>query len=291
MSKFLERRKEDRKPTKDIVVLYHANCSDGFGGAWAAWKKFGRNANYIPVFHQHDPPEGLVDKEIYLVDFSYPEPLLDEMIEKNKRVTAIDHHESEKQITLKTQDGVYDVNHSGSVLAWKYFHPDKDVPLLLKYVEDIDLWKNEMPDTKEVFAYLDLYDFEFGAWNKLAQDVDERFDEVKEKGSFILQYQDKLIDRIFSRNAEIVEFEGIKTYAINSTDFRSEIGAMAVKALPPIAIIWYQRKNEIMISLRSDGTVDVSQLVKKYGGGGHVASAGFTLSIDKPLPWKDLSNE
>ena len=291
MSKFLERRKEDRIPTKDIVVLYHANCCDGFGGAWAAWKKFGRDANYIPVFHQHDPPKGLVDKEIYLVDFSYPEPLLDEMIEKNKRVTAIDHHESEKQNILKTQDGVFDINHSGSVLAWKYFHPNEDVPLLLKYVEDVDLWKYEMPDTEVVFAYLDLYDFEFGAWNKLAQDIDEEFDKVKEKGSFILQYQNKLIDRIFSRNAEVVEFEGIKTYAINATDFRSEIGAMAVKALPPISITWYQRKNELMVSLRSDGTVDVSQLARKYGGGGHTASAGFTLSIDKPLPWKDLSNE
>ena len=293
MSKFLEERKENRIPTKDIVVLYHGDCSDGFGGAWAAWKKFGDTADYIPVFHQHKPPEGLVDKEIYMIDFTYPEPLLREMIEKNKRVTAMDHHESNKQVTMMTQGGIYDVNHSGSVLAWKHFHLGTDIPLILKYIEDYDLWRHEMPDTKEIFAYLDLYDFNFETWSKLAEEIEdeEKFKEIVEKGKFILQYQNKLINRIVNRNAEVVEFEGIKTYAINSPDFRSEVGAMTVEALPPIAIIWYQRKNEIMISLKSDGTVDVSQLAKKYDGGGHLASAGFILSIDKPLPWKDLSNE
>jgi len=34
---------------KEIVVLYHANCLDGFGAAYAAWKKFGDTADYIPV--------------------------------------------------------------------------------------------------------------------------------------------------------------------------------------------------------------------------------------------------
>jgi len=32
-----------------IVVVYHKGCMDGFGAALVAWKKFGDQANYIPV--------------------------------------------------------------------------------------------------------------------------------------------------------------------------------------------------------------------------------------------------
>ena len=41
----------------DIAVLYHAECPDGFGGSFAAWKKFGKTAIYIPVYHDTSPPE------------------------------------------------------------------------------------------------------------------------------------------------------------------------------------------------------------------------------------------
>ena len=33
---------------KDIVVIYHAHCQDGFGSAYAAYQKFGDTATYIP---------------------------------------------------------------------------------------------------------------------------------------------------------------------------------------------------------------------------------------------------
>lgn len=36
------------EPLKEIVIIYHAQCRDGLGSAYAAWKKFGDNASYIP---------------------------------------------------------------------------------------------------------------------------------------------------------------------------------------------------------------------------------------------------
>src|SRR3989344_3599696 len=80
MTKFLERREKSRKISKDIVVLYHSNCTDGFGGAWAAWKKFGDKAEYIGVIHQTPVPKGLKNKCIYSVDFTYPEPIVKKLI-------------------------------------------------------------------------------------------------------------------------------------------------------------------------------------------------------------------
>src|SRR3990167_11323403 len=56
---------------KEIAVLYHGGCPDGFGGAYAAWKKFGDTAEYIPVKYGNTPPEGLAGREVYIVDFCY----------------------------------------------------------------------------------------------------------------------------------------------------------------------------------------------------------------------------
>jgi hypothetical protein len=46
-------------PLTDTVVIYHADCRDGFGAAYAAWKKFGDNASYIPWRDHAVAPEGL----------------------------------------------------------------------------------------------------------------------------------------------------------------------------------------------------------------------------------------
>ena len=41
------------------------------------------------------------------------------------------------------------------------------------------------------------------------------------------------------------------------------------------------------VSLRSDGSVDVSKLAAKFkGGGGHKKSAGFSVDDLSKLPWK-----
>jgi oligoribonuclease NrnB/cAMP/cGMP phosphodiesterase (DHH superfamily) len=291
MSKFLERRTKKRILQKDIVVIYHADCSDGFGGAWTAWKKFRDNADYVAVFHQQDVPEGLSNKEVYMIDFTYPESIMRGVMDTNKKVVAIDHHESNEEVTKMAEDYRYDVNHSGSVLAWMYFHPDKEVPLMLKYIEDTDLWNKKMPNTEAVFSYLDYFDFDFEIWSQLAEgfEKEDEFKEFIKKGNFIFQYQCKMVKRIISGNAELVEFEGHKTYVINSPLFRSELGCMLYRKLPPLAVVWYQKRDGIMFSLRSDGTVDVSEIAKKYDGGGHVSSAGFVLDADSPLPWKKLN--
>ena len=41
------------------IVAYHGNCPDGFGGAYAAWKKFGDTAEYLPLSYGKPVPEGL----------------------------------------------------------------------------------------------------------------------------------------------------------------------------------------------------------------------------------------
>lgn len=290
MSKFIERRKGGRLLNKKIVVLYHGNCSDGFGGAWAAFKKFGNKAEYVAVFHQLPPPAGLKNKEIYLIDFSYALPVMKKIIGENIRVTAIDHHITAKAAVALTKDYLYLNNHSGAVLAWKYFHRKKQIPQLLRYIEDMDLWRFRVPHTKEIFAALDLMDFNFKIWNKLAADIQNVKLRQKyiERGKLILSYETKLVQRTVANNAELVLFAGHKVLAVNSQNFSSEIGNLLCNKVPPLGIVWSAKRGQIVVSLRSNGSVNVAKIAERYGGGGHKRAAGFSLKAEQKLPWRRL---
>ncbi len=272
---------------KPILILYHKNCSDGFGAAWAAWKKFGNRADYVAVEHRSQPKNLKGRKEIYMVDFCYRQSVLEKLLKINPNITIIDHHiTSEKAIKL-AKDRLYFLNHSGSVLSWKYFHSKKPVPKLLLHIEEGDLWRFKLLFTKEILAALDLRDYDFKEWSKIAFDLKSSKKRKKyiEEGKIIFKYRDILIKRIIG-GAEKVKFEKQKAYVVNSPFWQSEIGNYIVKNRKALGIIWSRKSGRINVSLRSDGKIDVSKLALKYGGGGHKAASGFNLDVKKSLPWK-----
>lgn len=294
MIKFKEERKSIRKPTKDIVVLYHNDCTDGFSSAWAAWKKMGNRADYIGINPGTAPVDGLKNKEIYMVDLIYPIQYLSKLIAANKKFVAIDHHISNQEAFRLVKDGLFDVNHSGAVLAWRYFHPKTKVPKLLKHVEDMDLWKFKIPGTKEIISYLDMVEFDFKKWSAVIKGAEDKFKfkEYVHKGVSILKYQNQMIENIIANHAVLVNFFGYKIYSVNSPVFNSQIANALYKKLPPMGIVWVQENNSsIHVSLRSNGTVDVSKLAAKFkNGGGHKKSAGFNVKNCSKIPWKNINS-
>ncbi len=273
---------------KDIVVIYHGECKDGFGGAYVAWLKFGNKAEYIGVQHRDPPPEDLKGKEIYFIDFVYKEPVMREVVAKNAKVVALDHHISSKDILPIASEYVFDNDHSGSVIAWQYFYAEKAVPKLLSIIEDNDLWKFKVPKSREIFMYLQTVAWDFKEWKRLAKRLEksETRKNIIEKGASILAFEKNMVESLVRGSAELVEFEGYKIYAVNSPVAASDIGHALSKKQPPIAIVWSERDGRVVVSLRSDGSVDVARLAEKYGGGGHKAAAGFSLSINEPKPWR-----
>lgn len=277
---------------KDIIIIYHNDCTDGFSAAWVAWKKFGNKADYVGVDPGSQPIAGLKGKEVYMLDLIYPVQYLEKLAKENKKVIAIDHHFSNKVAFDLVVNGLFDLNHSGAVLAWKYFHPTKKVPKLLNHVEDMDLWRFEILKTKEIISYLDTINFSFTNWDKVCKDLENNkiYGDYVQRGNLILNYQDVLINRIIDGQAELVNFLGHKVYAVNSPLFNSQIGNILYNKFPPIGIVWSQDKNgKVHVSLRSDGTVDVSRLASNFkGGGGHKESAGFYVQDCSELPWKKI---
>ncbi|MBI3633656.1 MAG: hypothetical protein HY226_05185 [Candidatus Vogelbacteria bacterium] len=271
---------------KKIAILYHAECPDGFAGSYAAWKKFGNKAIYIPVQHNTKPPEEVYGKEVYTLDYCYPLHVVQEILPKVKSLFVIDHHVSNVE-TVKLTGGIMDLNHSGGVLSWMYFHPDKKLPRLFKHVEDIDIWKFKVPFTNEIAEITSLYPLEFKVWDKLIKEIETKtgYKKYIDEGKILIKKRDDQVKKI-SEYAEVIEFEGYKCYLVNSSVHVSHLGNYLSKKMPPIALIWSRRGNKIIVGLRSDGTVDVSKLAQKYGGGGHKAAAGFSWEEKDFLKFK-----
>ena len=53
------------------LVIYHANCYDGFSAAWVFWHALGGNVDLWPAKYGEPPPR-VEGREVYIVDFSYP---------------------------------------------------------------------------------------------------------------------------------------------------------------------------------------------------------------------------
>lgn len=278
---------------KKILVIYHADCPDGFGAAWVAWKKFGNKAEYIAVPPRVLPKTSLRRREIYVFDNSYPANTIKKLLNDNKRVVVIDHHASSKTDVESAPEHVFDLKHSGAVLAWHYFFPKKKLPRMLAYVEDHDLWKHKLPKTNEIKAFYGAYGYDFKIWSKLA-DILETNDGIKksaERGEVVLKYKEKLaLDAV--RKAELVVFHSRKTLAANNPfkSLTSGIGHEIAKKYK-FGIVWYQTKGEIRVSLRSIGNFDVAKLAQRYNdGGGHKNSAGFTIKAKSNFPWRKIAN-
>ena len=273
---------------KNIVILYH-NDEDGFGAAWAAWKKFKDKAKYIIAEHQTPQPKFLKGKEVYLLDFCYPEKIMKKIARDNKRVVVIDHHITQKKAGELADDFSFSLKNSAAVLAWKYFHPQKPLPKLLLYVEDIDLWKFKMKFTREIIASLDTYDFKFKVWDRIARDLENPRSAKKYimEGKAIMKYQNMIVEKL-ANNGIKAALDGKKAVAVNSPILESEIGDYIRRNKKAMGLIWSSRNGRIEVSLRSDGSIDVSEIAKKYGGGGHRQAAGFTFKSRIKFPWKEI---
>lgn len=237
-------------------------------------------------------------ERVVVVDYSFSKETMSKFLRIFKdNFIWIDHH---KNIISEMSDleikGLRDINHSASVLVWKYLN--KEPSLFSQYVQDMDIWIWQLPDSRDILQYLDflylqIYDKdtyrEFEVINeylKLFNDeyFKECFPNFKEHGKLMNQYiNTKVKDDISS--GKIIEFEGIKTFVVNSqfkAGYISEyiFNSELYKDVEMI-IVWYryytkgqEQKDFDKISLRSRN-IDCSMIAKKYGGNGHPKASGF----------------
>ena len=254
------------------VVLYHAECADGFGAAWAIWRQF-PDSRFVPVKHGNPPPEGLDGERVVIVDFSYSRDTLESLARRTNELLVLDHHITAEKALAGLPYAYFDLKKSGAVLAWEWAH-DHPVPWLLEYIQDKDLWTWALPLSREINAAVASYPFEFQLWNGFNQK------NLEQEGRAILRYEHELVSKLAGQ-AVLVEFQGETVPSVQSAILTSQIGER-LSAEAPFCIIWHDRDARRYYSMRSrdDGGTDVGAIAASFGGGGHTHAAGFSVPLD-----------
>jgi len=259
------------------VVLYHAECADGFGAAWAIWNQFPA-ARFIPVKHGNPPPAGLQDQRVVIVDFSYARETLETMAAQTQALLVLDHHITAEKALAGLPYAYFDMKKSGAVLAWEWAH-DQPIPWLLNYIQDKDLWTWALPSSREINAAVASYPFDYHLWSQFKQN------ELEQEGRAILRYENEIVNKL-AAEAISVDFHGAVVPSVHSAILTSQIGER-LSAEHPFCVMWHDRDGRRYYSMRSreDGT-DVGAIAASFGGGGHTHAAGFSVSLgpDGSLP-------
>ena len=267
------------------LVIYHGNCADGVGAAWV-FKRFGdREYDFHAGVYQNPPPD--VDgREVYLVDFSYKRAVVEQMRERATRIVLIDHHKTAIEdlaplIESRAIESLTSLDHSGAILAWQWFNGNglhDTAPKLLHHIEDRDLWRFALPGTREIQANVFSHPYDFAVWDEL---IERPVDELIAEGRAIERKHFKDIDELTQVVTRRMVIGGHNVPVANLPYIHvSDAAHQLAKGEPFAACYWDTPKGRVFGLRSSDAGLDVSEVAKQYGGGGHRNSAGFTVNYD-----------
>ena len=271
-------------------VIYHKDCNDGFGAAWCFYQNYKERqelnqVEFIPAMYGSQPPEKITKGDLlYIVDFSYPKEVLLDICRRGVGICLLDHHKtSYEDLKGFTFEGfnslpiiIFDMQRSGAMMAWDYLYPEGEAPDLIKYIQDRDMWKFNLPYSKEYHAALSSYPRDFAVWDELAGLPSS---ELIKQGEHILRFVNQQVTYLCSK-AQLTNFMDQGEYevpVVNTSLYQSELGdELCRKYKTPFSAMYYNIGNKRRWSLRSIGDFDVGLLAKKFeNGGGHKNAAGF----------------
>lgn len=287
-----------------ILCIYHGNCQDGFGAAWAVRHGFDeRRIEFHPGVYQ-DPPPNVTGRNVLLVDFSYKRPVLLDMAKVARSILILDHHKSAAEdlagfrevapadqwdddtleLVAESPDKIavlFDMERSGAGIAWDFFH-DFARPRLIDHIEDRDLWRFKLDGTREISAALFSQPYDFALWDRLMED--EHLDTLRTEGAAITRKHFQDIENLLPVVTRWMRIDGQSVPVANlPLTFTSDAGHLLCKRHhTPFAACYWDTPGGRVFSLRStDDGADVSAVAKRYGGGGHRNAAGFRIAYDQ----------
>lgn len=345
------------------LVFFHKDCADGFGAAFAAWLRFGDDAEYVAIDYDElsnvpvrgdessspfyllddgtfDSRYTILDREIYILDFGFPKWCTDGLLDVASQLVWLDHHRTafenwcgaapplvdqtaliigSKLLGGINEDGsryeeiddgrhiVLDNGRSGAWLAWEYFHPGKDVPMLIQHIDDQDRWALKLDGTQAFTKVLWSYaPWSFEQWQTWWRDFTPAqggsrtaLKEFIRDGKVILRAHLQHVEDVTEnlarpcriKDPQFDHIEGLWTQwdgiAVNApAHLVDDVGATLAERGGTFGLVWYQKPDgRVKCSLRSQGDYDVASIAKAYGGGGHLNAAGFTTSMETLLAW------
>jgi len=289
-------------PDSKRIVITHDSCEDGRGTGAAVLQ---HTYDYNDSLSQEDvvmkillKPEfifteyneyniedlkvRLKDAVVFVGDFSFMGEDYEAISKVVKSIVMVDHHSTPiKDPVSDLPNTHFDNGHSGARLAWDFFHPGKYVPGVINLIEDRDLFDFKYGNNSRA---LHLY-----LKSKTPNDLQEVIECFKDE-EVVLGYVNKFIKQVEIEQAKYhkkaltaVPFtiRGKDFVGINLTSDVSETLNSAGIHFGLPAMSYFIKGDSIIFSLRNSvkGGLDVEEIAKSFGGGGHPQAAGFKIQL------------
>lgn len=284
------------------LCIYHGKCADGFTAAWIISRALGDDVEFHAGVYQ-DPAPDVEGRDVIMVDFSYKLPMLKLMAMQARSILILDHHAS-AQADLAEFIGtdwssvehgpwfpdsgihaLFDMNRSGAGMTWDYFHRGQPRPALVDYVEDRDLWRFKLPNSRAINAFIFSYDYDFETWDLLAQDLSfgDTAAIAERAGEAIERKHHKDVAELVGVCKRRMKIGGVEVWGASIPyTLTSDAGHLMAADGEPFAACYWDTPEGRVFSLRSrDDGADVSLVAKQYGGGGHPHASGFRVPFDQ----------
>lgn len=270
------------------LVLYHGQCADGFGAAFAAWLALGDTADYLPCVYG-DPVPDVGGRDVFILDYAFDPEVLQDMGTRARSITLLDHHVSAQKRLAGLQLACcarlhFDLQRSGAVLAWEHFHPQRPLPFMFRAIQARDLWTWDEPDASSFLASLDLMPMDFGAWKSVLDMEPAELARLIERGAAMEAKFAALCESI-AQKPSAISIDGEHGLMVNATsEFASSVGNILSARCGTYCLIWrLDDRARLKCSLRSVRGFDVERLAARFGGGGHAQAAAFILPGERVL--------
>jgi oligoribonuclease NrnB/cAMP/cGMP phosphodiesterase (DHH superfamily) len=263
------------------LVIYHADCIDGFTAAWVAHEAFRGELDLVAAAYQTAPPE-VTGRCVYLVDFSYRRDVMADLVARAQRVVVLDHHRTAiaELAGLPMLESVFDEARSGARIAWDHWFAGSPPPPALLCVEDHDLWRHQRPGSREVHAALASYPHSIATWSAL---MSGPLQDLIREGKTLRRARATDLATLVLAGRRTLTIGDIRVPALNVPRMFSSDAGELLAAEAPFAACYCDTAQGRAFSLRSTPGqgADVSAIARAYGGGGHPHAAGFTVSFDQ----------
>jgi len=235
------------------------------------------------IDHHKSAIEDLKTDNNYIVDFgAYSGPLTWQRFLENAEQDVMENAPYARVYT------VFDLNRSGAGMAWDFFVPGEPRPDLINRVEDRDLWRFIYPDTRTIQASVFSYPYNFDTWDMLFK---ADLSILRTEGEAIERKHHKDIAELVTafRREMVIGGHWVPVANLPYT-LTSDAGHLMCQpyaspnlqgevVTPPFAACYWDTPEGRVFSLRSiEGGLDVSEIAKQYGGGGHKNASGFRVS-------------
>ena len=271
-----------------MKCFYHSADLDGHCSG-AIIKKRYPECEMIGINYGDDFPWDTIGKDetIFMVDFSL-QPFEDMVrLADMCNFIWIDHHisamtECVKHEGFKGRAFVND-DFSGCELTWMFFYSTKETPLSVHLLGRYDVWDLKADTRVMPFQWgMRIYDTlpEADIWDEvLKPDSDMKY--IVKDGELLLEHRDAENEKYIKACAFETVFEGLRAIAVNKGLTNSQLfDSIWDTDKHDIMLTFVYRKGQWTVSLyTTKPDIDVSEIAKKYGGGGHRQAAGFQCEI------------